>query len=605
MLTTNFNPNRYKSQLTEILTKVEEIPDEKWSYKRFHKLLRKSPKDGKGMFSRNQLVEGYKYLVAEGDLQYEQKVLDRIKLRPVRTISGVTPVTVLTKPFPCPGKCIFCPNDVRMPKSYLKDEPGAQRAERNSFDPYLQTYNRLLALESIGHNTGKVELIVLGGTWSFYPESYQIWFIKRCFDAMNDFGIRDRRDEVKTKNDFEEADKSPARKIDGSRKSYNQIINEVVHNKGKKLISENEQSDWDVLLKAQEQNETAKSRCVGLVIETRPDWINEGEIIKFRKLGATKIQIGIQSLNDKVMELNKRGHGRKETENAIRLLRMGGFKIHAHWMPNLYGSSVKEDIEDYKRLWENEIQPDELKVYPTSIIANTGLYDKFRSGEFKPYSHEELLKVMTEIMPLTPRFCRLTRVVRDIPSTDIVAGNKFTNFRQIAEDEIKRQKKQCQCIRCREIKNAKFSRDDLALEKIEYDTPIGKEIFISYKTKRDDKIVGFLRLSLPKRTIIKNHFIDELQDAAVIREVHIYGQVVDIGGKENEKAQHLGLGTSLIQEAEKTASQKNYPKIAVISAIGTRNYYRKLGFEREDLYMNKSLKKKVGIVRNSRKFKML
>ncbi|MCA9380207.1 tRNA uridine(34) 5-carboxymethylaminomethyl modification radical SAM/GNAT enzyme Elp3, partial [Candidatus Dojkabacteria bacterium] len=446
------DPKNYKNDLEKIFKEISLIPDNKWSYKKFHKILRNHPRDGSGMFSRNNLVEGYRYLSEIGGTEVDQRVLDRIKMRPTRTISGVTPVTVLTKPFPCPGKCIFCPNDVRMPKSYLRDEPGAQRAERNSFDPYLQTYNRLLALHNIGHNTSKVELIVLGGTWSFYPENYQIWFVKRCFDAMNDFGVEDNRDKIIVQNDFEEADKAPNRKIDGGRKSYNQIINEVVHNKGKRLISETEMSTWENLEDAHKQNENAQSRCIGLVIETRPDWINESEIVKFRRLGATKIQIGIQSLDDKVMELNKRGHGRKETENAIRLLRLGGFKVHAHWMPNLYGSTVENDILDYRRLWEKQIQPDELKVYPTSIISNTGLYDLYKKGEYKPYTYEELLKVMTEIMPLTPRYCRLTRIVRDIPSTDIVAGNKLTNFRQIAELELERTEKRCQCIRCREIK---------------------------------------------------------------------------------------------------------------------------------------------------------
>lgn len=581
------DPKNYKKELVQIFDEISSIPDNKWSYKKFHKILRKYPKDGSGIFSRNNLVEGYRYLQEESNSPVDQKVLDRIKMRPTRTISGVTPVTVLTKPFPCPGKCIFCPNDVRMPKSYLRDEPGAQRAERNSFDPYLQTYNRLLALHNIGHNTSKVELIVLGGTWSFYPIGYQIWFIKRCFDAMNDFGVKDKRDNVKVRNDFEEADKAPNRKIDGGRKSYNQIINEVVHNKGRRLVSDSEMTDWDELTMAQKKNETSKSRCVGLVIETRPDWINEDEIIKFRKLGATKIQIGIQSLDDEVMILNKRGHGRKETENAIRLLRLGGFKIHAHWMPNLYGSTVENDIEDYSRLWEESIRPDELKVYPTSIISNTGLFDLYKKGEYKPYTYEELLKVMTETMPSTPRYCRLTRIVRDIPSTDIVAGNKLTNFRQIAELELERLEKRCQCIRCREIKGKSVSVEDLELEKIEYDTEVGKEFFLSYKTKAEDKIIGFLRLSLPDKKLIKDHFIEELRDSAMIREVHVYGSVVDVGIKNSKKAQHLGIGTKLIKLAEELALQGKYHKISVISAIGTREYYKKLGFEQGELYMGK------------------
>lgn len=589
MLSDKFEPEQYIDELTQILTKIGEYPQDKWSYKKYHKILRQHPKDGNRMFSRDQLVGGYRYLVESDVLKFSEDVMDRIRLRPVRTISGVTPVTVLTKPFPCPGKCIFCPNDVRMPKSYLKDEPGAQRAERNSFDPYLQTYNRLLALQNIGHNTSKVELIVLGGTWSFYPDAYQIWFIKRCFDAMNDFGVKDGRNEVKIQNNYEEADKVPNRKVDGSRKSYNQIINEVVHHKGEKLISETEQSGWDELIKAQNDNENARSRCVGLVIETRPDWINEEEIIKFRTLGATKIQIGIQSLDDEVMNLNKRGHGRKETEEAIRLLRMGGFKIHAHWMPNLFGSTSQNDIEDYHRLWEKSIRPDELKIYPTSIIENTGLLDLYKKGEYKPYTYEELLSVMIAILPVTPRYCRLTRIIRDIPSTDIVAGNKLSNFREIAEKELARQEKRCQCIRCREIQAGKFKLEDLELERIDYDSQIGNEVFLSFKTKQKDKIVGFLRLSLPEKKLVKKHFIGELSNSAMIREVHVYGQAVNVGNKEGDKAQHLGLGTILVEKAQEIAKEKHFKKIAVISAIGTRNYYKKLGFELENLYMLKEL----------------
>ncbi|HRP37496.1 MAG TPA: GNAT family N-acetyltransferase [Candidatus Dojkabacteria bacterium] len=246
-------------------------------------------------------------------------------------------------------------------------------------------------------------------------------------------------------------------------------------------------------------------------------------------------------------------------------------------------------ILDYKRLWEKQIQPDELKVYPTSIISNTGLYDLYKKGEYKPYTYEELLKVMTEIMPLTPRYCRLTRIVRDIPSTDIVAGNKLTNFRQIAELELERTEKKCQCIRCREIKGKSISVDDLELEKIEYTTQVGKEVFLSYKTKSEDKIIGFLRLSLPKKSLINNHFISELRNSAMIREVHVYGSVVDVGIKLSQKSQHLGIGTKLVKMAEKLASEDKYHKISVISAIGTREYYKKLGFELGELYMNKMI----------------
>jgi len=476
-----------------------------------------------------------------------------------------------------------------MPKSYLADEPGAQRAERNNFDPYLQTYNRLLALKNIGHNTGKVELIILGGTWSYYPEEYQIWFVKECFRAMNDFGIQDNREEVETKNIFEEADKTPRKTDSGRIRSYNEIIDEVEKNEGKDLLTESQLSTWEELYSEQKNNETALSRCVGLVIETRPDWITESEVIKIRKLGATKVQIGIQSLQDGVMLANMRGHGVKETVEAIRLLRLGGFKIHAHWMPNLYGSTVENDIEDYSRLWEEEIRPDELKIYPTSIIANTELFELYKRGKYKPYTYDELLEVLTKTMPTTPRYCRLTRIVRDIPSNDIMAGNKLTNFRQIAEKEIEAIGGRCQCIRCREIRNQAVNWKDLTQEVIEYKSSVGKEYFISYKTIADDKICGFLRLAIPDHEVSNGNFIAELQNKSIIREVHVYGQVVGIGSKSNGRSQHLGLGTMLMEKAKEISKEHGYDNISVISAIGTREYYRKKGFTEEGLYMSQKI----------------
>lgn len=585
----NFDPQPYIQEISAIILEVES--QSKWGKHSLRRILAKHPRDGKGIFSRDQLVQGYKHLLKQDDQIENPQVMERIKMKPTRTISGVAPVTVLTKPFPCPGKCIFCPNDVRMPKSYLADEPGAQRAERNHFDPYLQTYNRLQALENIGHNTDKVELIVLGGTWSFYPEAYKIWFIKRCFEAMNDFGSNDQRESIENHNLFEEAANVPNQKIDGKRKSYNQIINEVVVNQGEKLVAESEKSSWEELEIQHTLNEVARSRCVGLVIETRPDYIDEQEIIKLRRLGATKIQIGIQSLNDKVMELNKRGHGAKATYKAIELLRMGGFKIHAHWMPNLYGSSVEADIRDFEKLWDKKVSPDELKIYPTSIIANTELYDKFKQDKYKPYSYEELLQVLSTVMPMVPRFCRVTRVVRDIPSTDIVAGNKLTNFRQIAEADIKKHHQIVQDIRSREIKNQLVNFEDLEIEIINYPSNIGEEIFLSYKTKIDDKIVGFLRLSIPEALIGKEHFIEELQDCAMIREVHVYGKALQISdstksGLNEKHAQHIGIGSKLIELAKQyVLDHSNYKRLAVISAIGTRNYYTKHGFELDKMYM--------------------
>jgi elongator complex protein 3 len=525
-----------------ILLQLEQV--RVWRDNTLQTILKKYPKEGKGLYRHDELIKGYRELVKEGKINSSKIIEDRIRMKPTRTQSGVATITLLMKPFTCPGACIFCPNDPSMPKSYISSEPGAQRALKNKFDPFNQTYNRIKALQNIGHNTDKIELIILGGTCSYYPEEYIIWFIKRCFDAMNSF-----------------------------------------NNKSYKKDDGIEKITWNKLYEAQEINTTTVCRNVGLVLETRPDFINKEEVIRFRKLGATKIQLGVQSLDNKILELNRRGHSIKETKNAFELLRQAGYKIHAHWMPNLYGSDVKKDIKDYKKLWSKEYHPDELKIYPTSIIPNTVLERYYREGKYKPYTKKELLEVFTNILPNTPRYCRLTRIIRDIPSNEIVDGNKYTNFRQIAEEEIKRKGKKIQDIRNREIKREKVSLEDIELEIIKYNTTISKEHFISYITKDTDKICSFLRLSLP----IKETYIEELKDSAIIREVHVYGSVVNIGKESSGESQHLGLGKKMIQIAEDISKKNRYRNISVISAVGTKEYYRNRGFKDTGLYMSKTL----------------
>ncbi len=580
----DFRVEDHAEAIGAILDEVERR--DVWQENSLYKILTGSPKSPGKLFSRDNLVEGYRYLVKLGRIP-STAIEERIRMKPMRTHSGVATITVLTKPYPCPGTCIFCPNDVRMPKSYLADEPGAQRAEMNSFDPYLQTYNRLEALKKIGHTVEKAELIVLGGTWSFYPREYQIWFIEKCFEAMNDFGVRDQRETIRSRiNNIFKDNAVEFYDHTGRLKPYNQLIGSIVVNHNQGFFRKDEFSELESLYAQHTLNEDAQIRCVGLVIETRPDYLDEEEVTFLRKLGATKIQIGIQSLDDTVMQLNKRGHGSEETRNAIQLLRRAGFKIHAHWMPNLYGSTVDNDIEDYRRLWDEPYRPDELKIYPTSIIANTELHSLYTSGKYSPYSFEELLRLFERTLPITPRYNRLTRIIRDIPSTDIVAGNKLTNFRQIAESKIAELGFTCECIRCREIKTKSITLSEIELETIAYQTSSGTEYFLSYRTKRDDKICGYLRLHLPD----KKSFIEELGDNAIIREVHVYGQVVSLGQKLRGKTQHLGLGTKLIDEAKRIAAELGYRKLSVISAIGTRKYYEKRGFERGMLYMSTKTK---------------
>ncbi len=569
-------------------------------------ILRQFPKDGKGFFGRDELIHAYHVLTERGDLpEFDPDVVAKMRRKPIRTSSGVTPVTVLTKPFPCPGECIFCPNDVRMPKSYLSDEPGAQRAEQNSFDPYLQTYNRLQAYRNIGHPTEKIEIIVLGGTWSFYPETYQIWFVKRIFDALHDFGAgRDNRADVEQAI-RDGSQLHPERNTSNVtiagvdfQRTYNQVVQEVYRDemrRSKQLAAAvadaparspiDEFATWEELDAVHRENETADCRCVGLVIETRPDHISAEEVLRVRRLGCTKVQIGFQSLNDDVLRANRRGHTVAATRRAVNLLRGAGFKIHGHWMPNLYGSSPQMDIDDYEAMFSDpDFCPDELKIYPCSLIESAELMQYYQRGDWQPYTHDELLEVVVGVMERTPEYCRLTRVIRDIPSDDIVTGNQHTNFRQMAAKELKRRGSQSRDIRAREIRQRQVNTDDLTLDETWYPSGIGREVFLQYITPERD-IAGFLRLSLPEG----ERLTDELDDAAMIREVHVYGQAVNVGEKEAGRAQHSGLGTALLERAAVLAREQGYNTLAVISAVGTRGYYRSRGFEDGDLYQHRAL----------------
>jgi elongator complex protein 3 len=624
----NFDYTKHIDQLVPLLRELEGL--ERILPKKLAQVTKRHPKHDGTQFTKDEIVIGYRNLAGTNGLpKMNEKFLEQIRKKPTRTQSGVAPITVLTKPFPCPGKCIFCPSDIRMPKSYLSDEPGAQRAERNWFDPYLQTYNRLQALKNIGHSVNKAELIILGGTWSYYPEQYQIWFIKECFRALNDFGKNDDREAIQAhyaqleknlkqktsavlSNDPKENKENlDGFKIEGGKidKTYNQTVSKLYVAPEKIGGFDTYQSaDWDELFIQQKENEVSDVRNVGLVIETRPDNISQKEVIRIRKLGCTKAQIGFQSLQDSVLEKNKRGHSVAATRRAVKLLRQAGFKIHAHWMANLYGSSVELDKKDYDALFsDQDFRPDELKIYPCSLIGSAELMTYYKKGLWKPYEYEELLEVLSHCLLNTPEYCRLTRVIRDIPSTDIVEGNKKTNFRQIAEQKILKAGKKSKDIRAREIRNLQFDPKDIRLEKEIYRTPVSTEIFLQYVVdadkvidKRTDKkpdntqgtkILGFLRLSLPTSKTADTNFIEELQHSAMIREVHVYGRVVDVGTKKTEKTQHLGLGTKLITVAKEIASKKGFEKMAVISAIGTKQYYRGRGFEDGELYQFMDLTK--------------
>ncbi len=495
------------------------------------KAVRRRPLPDGGYLSKSLLVAAYRALVASGEWQADDDLLARIRMKPVRTLSGVTTVTVLTKPYPCPGKCIFCPTDVRMPKSYLPDEPGAARAFQNDFDPYLQVQTRLASYHANGHPTDKIELLILGGTWSAYRRDYQEWFVKRCFDAMNGFD-------------------SPA------------------------------------LADAQRANETAASRNVGLVIETRPDEVTRSEIAWLRYLGVTKVQMGAQSLDDAILALNQRGHTAADTLQATALLRAAGFKVVLHWMPNLLGATLVSDRTDFERLWQGYC-PDEIKIYPCQLLENTDLYACWQRGEYQPYTTAELIDLIADLKPGIPPYCRVNRVIRDIPSTHVVEGNRRTSLRMDVMVELERRGQRCGCIRCYEVRGERVDAGTLRLEDFIYPAAYAEEHFLHFRTPQE-QIAGYLRLSLPAAAAPLLGLSD-LNGAALIREVHVYGQSLPVGVDQEGAAQHAGLGRQLIHAAERIASQAGFRRMAVIAAVGTRRYYQQRGFAMGELYMVKPL----------------
>ncbi len=493
---------------------------------------------GRGFLAKHALVAAYRELVGKGEWERDNALLAKIRMKPIRTLSGVTTITVLTKPYPCPGRCIFCPLEEGLPQSYLSDEPGARRGVEHAFDPYTQVSSRLKALHEVGHPTDKIELLILGGSWTAYPAEYREWFIRRCFEALNLENPNDDQAEVH-------------------------------------------------LADVQERNNRGRHRNVGLVVETRPDLLSLDLLKEMRRQGVTKLQLGIQSLDNRILELNQRGHSAEEAEEAIRLVRAAGFKIVVHWMPNLLGATPQSDREDFAKLWlEGGINPDEMKIYPCQLLRNAELYQYWERGEYHPYTEKELIDLLADIKPSVPRFCRINRVIRDIPSNNVVEGNRNTSLRQDVAKEVQKRGTRCQCIRCREIRKGQIESKTLLYDDLVYRTGWAEEHFLSYNTETDN-IVGFLRLSLPDKDKVIP--IDDLMGAAIIREVHVYGQSLEVGSEQSGMAQHSGLGTSLIEKACEIAKEKGYTKIAVISAVGTRQYYAGRGFSEAELYMVRDL----------------
>ncbi|MFH1284375.1 MAG: tRNA uridine(34) 5-carboxymethylaminomethyl modification radical SAM/GNAT enzyme Elp3 [Candidatus Peregrinibacteria bacterium] len=522
------------------------------------------------IFHNLYFIKAYNDLVKEGRIVLNDSLLGLIQKRSVRTMSGVAPVTVLTKPYPCPGRCIYCPTDARMPKSYLPSQPAAQRAFRQGFDPYTQVFVRLKALVMTGHEISKVELRVIGGSWSAYPKKYQIWFLKRCLMAMNEFHYQigqGRADDM--------AKITKKRKIES--KYGTDIVNTVFIKSLSKNVSFGE---------AVSKNEMAKVRCIGINVETRPDLIDEKEVKRMRQLGVTKVEMGVQTTSDRIYALTRRGHKISDVRNATCLLKDAGFKVGYHMMPNLPGSTVKFDKKMVGELFGNpDFQPDYLKIYPCVVMPRTVLSQMYRRGEYKSYDEAELEEVLMEEMKAVPEWCRIDRIARDIPSNEVESGFRVSNIRQILEERLRKEGSACRDIRSREVRGAVVDPENVRLVTREYEASGGKEVFLSYEDVKNDRLVALLRLRFPGRI-----FISELKNSALVREIHVYGRQIPVGGSvEKGSRQHMGWGSRLMAEAERLAKAGGYKRLAVISGIGTREYYSKKGYELEGTYMVKGL----------------
>lgn len=541
--------------------------------------------------------------------ELEERFIRSVRMKPRRTASGVATITVITRPHTCSSNCIYCPCDLRMPKSYLANEPACQRAELTFFDPYVQVAARLQALHQMGHSTDKVELIVLGGTWSDYPESYQYWFIKELFRALNEWPnspnhIQERlnwytsfglQNSEKALSSFV-AEQQAAVFDDNT--TYNQAFHKLYDTSHPHQSAWSQmQSTYDELVEQQHVNETAAARVVGLVIETRPDTITPDNLRMFRQLGCTKIQIGIQSTRQEILDANQRQMSVAQIKRAFSLIRLYGFKIHSHLMVNLLGATPEADKQDFKTfVTDPGFLPDEIKLYPCALVSGTQLVQKYREGAWQPYAKDELVDVLVQDVLATPPYVRISRMIRDISATDILVGNKHTNLRQMVEQELATEDvaSRVQEIRFREINQQQVRAAELTLQDFVYTTAVSDEHFLQWVTA-DNKIAGFCRLSLPHWDkliagacdVTANELLVQ-PGQAMIRELHVYGQALSLGS-EGMSAQHQGLGQKLLAKASSIAAEAGYTSLNVISSIGTRAYYRAQGFTDAGLYQQKVL----------------
>jgi len=468
--------------------------------------------------------------------------------KPVRAISGVSVVAVMAKPFRCPhGRCVYCPGGPEhgTPQSYLSDSPAVLRASRCGFDPYRQVYTRIRQYFGMGHRPSKIELIIMGGTFPAMPPEYQEWFVARCLEALNDYPR------------FREGN-----------------------------------GNLDVALR---RNERARLRCVGLTVETRPDWARPRHVDFFLRLGATRVELGVQCLSDRVLRLVRRGHGVEDVVAATQVLKDAGYKVVYHIMLGLPGMSPGDDLETMRKVFgDPRFRPDMLKLYPTVVVPGTELYRWWKEGRYEPYDMDTLVDLLARIKSMVPEYVRIMRVQRDIPVRNIVAGPRKGNLREIVQRYMERKGLKCRCIRCREVGHVYLKRGvlpdagSIGLKRLVYEASGGVEVFLSFEDP-EGILIGFLRMRIPSPAATRPE-VDE--ETAIIRELHVYGLQVPVGDRPGAWFQHRGYGSKLVSEAERIAREEyGVKRMLVISGVGVRDYYRRLGYRklRGSFYMFKRL----------------
>jgi elongator complex protein 3 len=493
-----------------------------------------------------------------------------LKKKPTRTMSGVAIVAVMCHPHKCPhGRCFYCPESDIAPPSYTGEEPAALRGRMYEYHPYVQCFNRLKQLKKIGHPIDKVELIIMGGTFPSRDLSYQEWFVSQCLKAMCDFGLimENKPTDYEYNLDYDEIRSFE----EGVLKTY-------------------PPNDYVLIEDVQSVNENSKVRCVGMTFETRPDYCKKDHINRMLDFGVTRVELGVQTLSDELYVRIKRGHSIADVVEANQLLRDSAVKVAMHMMPGLF-SNQKQDLKMFKQLFtDDNFKPDMLKIYPCLVTKGSELYDLWKKGEYEPYNDDEAVELITKVKAILPKWVRTMRIQRDIPSTLIEAGVQKSNLGELVYNNLEKENIACQCIRCREIGHKKTSRqyglEDFELFCESYTACEGQEHFLSIEDVNEESIAGFLRLRLPS----ENHFRAEITDkTALVRELHVYGNMIKIGGKNPKIGQHTGFGEKLLKEAENIAVDNGKEDVAIISGIGSRNYYRKFGYEKVGPYMMKKL----------------